>query len=663
MLKRNNTSYPVNLSARIQKIYETYKKIENPVLMFPQYLIRELFLDKIFGIGDPANSRGFLIHHSVGVGKTILAASVMLALMDINQPILLLPKSLQNNFLSSIDKLVEDEMLANKVKTRISFVSLDAYNSGAQMKAKAGSLNGKLLIVDEAHNLFKAIINSGGGDTNAKTLYNMVMEARDLKILFLTATPITKHPFELVCAVNMITGQETLPSNYETFESHYIENGKLKNKAKLQNRLFGLVSYITFDLPRYPGDVSRTSEELDRPENLGIKVERVEMSEQQYVRYVSIRDKEEKVAMRRGVSKNKSGKSKRMRDIPNMSLPSSKGGSSYFIESRMVSNFSVPLSIIKDDVNTIDDALFCKENSPKIFRLIQNIKRGNKPSLIYSQFIKGGLNPVAKFLLLNGFEEWLPSQIAEPITHKLRYAVISGDVNIKDRTTIVEAFNRGSNLYGDVIATLLVSETGAEGLDLKHVREVHILEPYWDMARIYQIQGRAIRKGSHSDLPSTARNVKTIIYTSVPNKELVESITFKEENSIDIQFLNRAQKRMSLIKQFEMAIREVSIECIANNYENCRVCLPDNVPLYNPNDVNADIDDPVEPCKAYVSDEKISVKTIMFEDKKYFYKKDGASPLGYSIYVYDDKLDGYTEFPLNTKIAQNLIKQIEMIKV
>lgn len=659
MLKRNNTSYPINLAARIRKIHETYKKIDKPVLYFQQYLIRELFVDPVFGIGSPVNSRGFLIHHSVGVGKTILAASVMLALIDIRQPILLLPKSLQQNFLNSIDKLIDDRTLADKVKSRINFVSIDAYNSGAQMKAKAGSLNGKLLIVDEAHNLFKAIINSGDGSTNAKTLYNMIMAASDLRILFLTGTPITKNPFELVCTVNMLTGQETLPSNYETFETHYIENGKLKNKNKLQNRIFGLISYITFDLPRFPGDESKTPEELDRPEDLGIKVERVEMSKEQYIRYISIRDREERLAKRRKVSKGSKGVSKRIRDTPNMSLPTSgKGGSSYFIESRMISNFSVPLDIIKEDVNKIDDSYFTKENSPKIYRLIQNIKRGNKPSLVYSQFIKGGLDAVAKYLRLEGFEEWLPHQADKLITHKLRYAVIAGRVNAKDRSIIVESFNKGSNLYGDVIATLLVSETGAEGLDLKHIREVHILEPYWDMARIYQIQGRAIRKGSHSDLPPTDRNVKTIIYTSVANKEMIESSTFKEDESIDIQFLNRAQKRMNLIKQFERAIKEVSIECIANNYGDCRVCLPDNAQLFDPNDVNADIDNSNDPCKAYTSDEKVTVKTIMFNNEKYFYKKDNNSPLGYYIYVYNKELDGYTEFPLNTKTTQEIVKQI-----
>ena len=153
MLCRNSTSYPLNLSNRIKKVYDDYKKIDKQVLMFHQFLIREMFTDPVFGIGNRNNTRGLLIQHGVGTGKTILAVSVMIALLDIMQPVILVAKSLQQNFLDNIDKIVENRNLADKIKARISFVSIDAYNSGAQMKAKSGTLNGKLLIVDEAHNL------------------------------------------------------------------------------------------------------------------------------------------------------------------------------------------------------------------------------------------------------------------------------------------------------------------------------------------------------------------------------------------------------------------------------------------------------------------------------------------------------------------------------
>lgn len=47
---------------------------------------------------------------------------------------------------------------------------------------------------------------------------------------------------------------------------------------------------------------------------------------------------------------------------------------------------------------------------------------------------------------------------------------------------IQQLWNSPLNIHGEVIKILLVSKTGAEGLDLKYGRQVHILEPYWDKA-------------------------------------------------------------------------------------------------------------------------------------------------------------------------------------
>ena len=238
-----------------------------------------------------------------------------------------------------------------------------------------------------------------------------------------------------------------------------------------------------------------------------------------------------------------------------------------------------------------------------------------------------------------------------------RFAVVTGKVPPKDRPIIIKAFNRADNMYGDIIAALLISETGAEGLDLKHIRVIHILEPYWDMARIYQIQGRGIRKGSHANLPENERDVQTIIYASVPNKEEEKVTKFKEDESIDLKFLNRAMRRMNLINEFNKAMKEVSLECISNEYGDCRVCVPDNVPLYSKTSVNTDID-AADPCQNYTTKTKEYAKKVVHNGVDYYYKKDKNSPFGYYIYVYNKELDGYNSLSMNNPIFLEIIKKI-----
>ena len=59
-----------------------------------------------------------------------------------------------------------------------------------------------------------------------------------------------------------------------------------------------------------------------------------------------------------------------------------------------------------------------------------------------------------------------------------------------------------NNNRGEIIKIFMITSSGAEGISLKNVRYVHIMEPYWNFIRIDQVFGRAIRMKSHMDLPS-----------------------------------------------------------------------------------------------------------------------------------------------------------------
>ena len=58
----------------------------------------------------------------------------------------------------------------------------------------------------------------------------------------------------------------------------------------------------------------------------------------------------------------------------------------------------------------------------------------------------------------------------------------------------------------------MITASGAEGINLKNVRYVHLIEPYWHPVRIEQVIGRARRICSHKDLPPEQRNIETFLY-------------------------------------------------------------------------------------------------------------------------------------------------------
>ena len=87
------------------------------------------------------------------------------------------------------------------------------------------------------------------------------------------------------------------------------------------------------------------------------------------------------------------------------------------------------------------------------------------------------------------------------------------------RSRNVASFNQPKDIDGSIIKTIMISAAGAEGISLRNVRQVHILEPYWNEVRIEQVIGRAIRQCSHKDLPMEERQVDVFGYLAVRQKE------------------------------------------------------------------------------------------------------------------------------------------------
>ena len=128
--------------------------------------------------------------------------------------------------------------------------------------------------------------------------------------------------------------------------------------------------------------------------------------------------------------------------------------------------------------------------------------------------------------------------------------------------------NKKNNLRGDVIKVLLTTKTGAEGIDLKNVRQVHIVEPYWNPVRLQQVKGRAVRVGSHIELPESERLVDIYVYLStiLPKQKKTEPIIDRDGNGIssDEALFNLSEKKLAIMNTLLRIIKEVSIDCSLN---------------------------------------------------------------------------------------------------
>ena len=176
------------------------------------------------------------------------------------------------------------------------------------------------------------------------------------------------------------------------------------------------------------------------------------------------------------------------------------------------------------DDNSLGLTKDLKNLSPKMFQIMNNINRftkdgdsGKVPTgkiLFYSDFRSdGGSEAFELMLKSNGYEKF---DHKDPQREKgKRYTFITGAEGPEERSVNKENFNDPKNKYGEYIQIMLISSAGAEGISLTCVRQVHILEPFWNYVRIDQVLGRAIRMKSHEQLPKEERNVEQYLYLSV----------------------------------------------------------------------------------------------------------------------------------------------------
>ena len=128
------------------------------------------------------------------------------------------------------------------------------YNDLVKINGETDPLYKTLIIIDEAHKLY------GGGDLSSlekpdmdalhKSLMNSYLTSgsNSVKLLLMTATPITTDPFELVKLVNLCKlPVQQIPTDYKSFSDEYLEDtGYFSKKGEelFLDNIAGHISYL-----------------------------------------------------------------------------------------------------------------------------------------------------------------------------------------------------------------------------------------------------------------------------------------------------------------------------------------------------------------------------------------------------------------------------------
>lgn len=334
--------------------------------------------------------------------------------------------------------------------------------------------------------------------------------------------------------------------------------------------------------------------------------------------------------------------------------------------------------------------------SPKYAKIIQQLIRDKDSKnkglkFIYTEYKTcEGVGILSKVLRANGYSEF---KIKKDINGEYelnfnkgeedlpKFATWSGD---EDSDILLQIFNDNfqnlpdkirkqvekinkTNKNGQLLEILMTTKQGAEGLNTRNVRQLHVVEPYWNPVRLDQVIGRAVRIGSHLDLPKKDRNVDIYIYLSKATlPQLKKNITmtndFKGKTSDEVLY-DIAERKRTIMDVMLDIMKNSAIDCSLNLYENIKTSpnikcqyFDNTKNLYSyTNDIKDELDEKVRKTRIEKKSKTYKTISILYKGEK---KK--LSLLNDKIYDHDNVQSGRPGKPIGEIINRNGKKSIKL---
>lgn len=461
-------------------------------------------------------------------------------------------------------------------------------------------LSNSVVIVDEAHNITNNDIYTA--------LYTILARSYNYRLVLLTATPVYDNPkeiFELSNLLNVHDVSKQLPIRNELLKpsieaeepfvtkkvSPVLNNKVLKGgiihvtdqgTTALTKTLFGKVSYVQSNTETTPRtNHMGTTLLTDRVGTT--KIVECEMSDYQYLTYIqalkqdigkdtrydissTIQNIESEENMLEASSKpSRTGSLyKNSSDACTMSYPNNEFGKIGFEHVFTKTN--------KGEWQLTDPSIMTTQlpmYSAKLHQLLQHVLASPGNVFIYSNYVSfGGTTLLKQLFLHNGFVEYKGGQ---GNTGQPTFVMYDESTGYETRERYRRLFNSRNNAQGNIIKMLIGSPIISEGITLRNVRQIHILEPSWNMSRVNQIIGRGVRNGSHNDLPYPQRKVDIYKYASVyPISKLGTNI---DTTSIAGFFIDKekyilCEEKDRANKVIERLLKTISFDCTLNKQRN-----------------------------------------------------------------------------------------------
>lgn len=461
----------------------------------------------------------------------------------------------------------------------------------------------RLLIIDEIHN-----IRSDNSKFTTDTIQNIkkvIKYSKNLRLIGLSATPMFNQSTEIVELLNMFLMNDNRPLIQE--KDLFTPDGQFKPEGEelLIKKSRGYISYlrgenpITFPLRLYPDfnkdescykpklikDIHNQSYEYDFTFLQLYSNKFVGFQRLAYLQFLKKLNKSGEIKLdERGIGLQLSNI---VYPYSTMKPPNKIKWSEMYGNRGLMNTMNQPVrknkklvysykQEILDKYGPIFQLKNLKTFSIKLFTILQGFIHHNSEGIIfiYSNYVKSGILPIAFALEELGIENITGNILDKKHkTPKLdyrfrekkdvhdefipaKYSIICGDkdISLNNQAEITKA-THGNNKDGKEIKIIIGNVVISEGIDLKNIREIHILDPWYHLNKIEQIIGRGVRYCSHKMLEPEKRNVTVYLHTG--NEK-------NDKESIDTNTYKIAEKKAIQISYVEQLLKKNSIDCYLN---------------------------------------------------------------------------------------------------
>jgi len=503
------------------------------------------------------------------------------------------------------EKIVEKKLTAdNKIKSSYK-KNLDGEIEREVVIDRITSLDNSIIIVDEAHNLT--------GNEWGLSLKKIAASSENLKIILLTATPMKNLADDIISLINFLRPEDDpiLRDRVFTNDKNYLMKLKSGGEEYLREKVNGYVSYFRGNIPYTFADRVDIGEIPD--ELLFTPVVKCKMSKFQLETYTKA-SKDFDDALDRAASSAANFVVPILNNDKTKIVGTYSSDGISKLLSQVNADRNVLLNIINKNLfnnkipkNELNDLIietprktfggnilkleYLKTFSSKFYQAIVNInqlvegKRGPGTCFVYSNLVKaGGIELFAEALNSNGYFEYnedrdydLKDNSRDAITgltlaefkkknkplnefYPSTYILVTGgleegeDIPEVKQKIIRTVFNSVENIHGKFLKLVLGSKVMNEGVTLENAKDVHILDVHYNLAKVEQVIGRAIRFCKHMAVTSEDNPFpKVNVYRYV--------VSLSKGLSSDEILYQKAEKKYILVKKIERILKETAIDC------------------------------------------------------------------------------------------------------